>query len=895
MGGFWTDAGAFVLVLVEVMSFPSILSDAGVLICSRDENTKRPLPRRLQELVAQYPYTTSSGPTVDGLLTRPRFSTRRHDALFVRVEATYTDNVQTHPPRSPVSIFIDALKSESKSDGGEHVYLWDQVKVAATADSDDRPLLAILSDDTINLLSLVSTDPQDQVLLGIPGAASTLVTPLSPITESFLPAPANGNGIPAPVPKPTTPISTPQSPKDWAEFSSAGFGEVTISKNFASTLLDKDLEVTEPPVERKSSKRKQGKSTTTSIRTSTEFSSPVLPAAAPEEPEAPKLALAATEIVQLDEAFVDFWRDAVVDPVSSHWPKFVVVELKHPITPRSIHTSSEETSPGSPISWIIVEETFRRPTPPLTPVVPPETSTTGGLRASATPLKRTSSPRPSFGDKKGSLSATFKRFTLFGGSKDDLADDGTPDVPGSSKRDISGGGRKKPGASRSPRIGEMGEVLSEEPEPLPEVPKRVDEPKKAEKETGKGEVVAAAAGVVSGGAVLATVGAMKRKEGVKVDAVTKDDDLPAPPRSDSPVGKGEEDVLPAPIPEVLVSTPDAPVPGPPVTSTTEHELPAPAVEDPEAQKPLPEVPPVVEELPVVSEEVIPEPLVDEPTPISFLKETADSEPAVDEATPEDSNAPVPGEPTPEEPEPQTLPPAPESVVSHGETPGPQLALDSTEVGLHHVLEPSTQVEEPQEPTTEPTDIPFVHDPEDTTNFDTQSPEPTIEHLEDKVEDPAADAGVDLDPVPIIPNDPVEPVEVEEPEPVEVEPEVAETFGVTPTAPEPQPEPPVTVDEEPTGQEDVPVAEAPTRETPTPVLEQEPEPAPIQPIAEGEDDVTAPPPEEPQSDASPLPSPQSVPSEPELAPQPEVDAVTVDVTPPTHIPDGQSVLSSGLYI
>jgi len=746
---------------------------------------------------------------VDGLLTRPRFSTRRHDALFVRVEAVYADNVQTHPPRSPVGIFADALKSKSKSDGGEHIYLWDQVKAAAaaaTVDSDDRPLLAILSDDTLNLLSLVSTDPKDQVLLGIPGAASNLVTPLSPITESFLPATANGNGVPAPLRKPTIPTSTPQSPKDWAEFSSAGFGEVTLSKNFASTLLDKDVEVTEPPVERKPSKRKQGKSTTTSTRTSAEFSSPVLkPAAAPEEPEAPKLTLVATEIVQLDEAFVDFWQDAVVDPVSSDWPTFVVVELKHPLTSRSI-SSSEEVSTGSPINWIIIEEKFRRPTPPPTPVIPPETSTTGGLKVSATPLKRTSSPRPSFGEKKGSLSATFKRFTLFGGSKDDLADDGSPEMPGSSKRDISGGGRKKPGASKSPRIGEMGEVLSEEPEPLPEVPKRVDEPKKVEKkEVGKSEVVAAAAGVV-GGAVLATVGAVKdarkdaKEEVEKADSTTKDDKLPVPPQDDSP---------------------------------------AEGVEEPETQKPLPEVPPVVEERLVVSEVVTPEPIVDEPPPTTFPTETATTEPAADETTPRESNAPVPEVPTPEE----VLPPAPESVVSHGETPGPQLALDSTEAGLHHVPEPVTQLEEPQDSATELIDIPPVHDTEET---GTQSPEPTIEHLEDKVEDPAADAGVDLDPVPIVTSDPVEAVEIEKPEPVGVEPEVAEISDVTTTTPEPQPESPAATDEEPTSQEDVPAAE-----TPAPVLEQESEPAPIQPTVEAEGAVPTSPPEEPQSDASPL--------------------------------------------
>jgi len=215
---------------------------------TRDEDTKRPLPRRLQELVAQYPYTTSPDPTADGLLTRPRFSTRRHDALFVRVEALYADSVQIQSSPSPVGIIIDALKSEHKSNSGEHVYLWDQVKAAAASGPDDRPLPAILSDDTINLLSLVSTDPKEQDLLGIPGPASTLVSPLSPIMETFLSPTPNANGVSVPVRRPTLPSSIPQSPKDWAEFSSAGFGKTAVLQNFALRLLDKDVEVTEPPV-----------------------------------------------------------------------------------------------------------------------------------------------------------------------------------------------------------------------------------------------------------------------------------------------------------------------------------------------------------------------------------------------------------------------------------------------------------------------------------------------------------------------------------------------------------------------------------------------------------------------------------------------------------------------
>jgi hypothetical protein len=104
----------------------------------------------------------------------------------VRVEALYADNVRIQSSPSPVAILTDALKSEPKSNSGEYAYLWDRVKAAATSDSDDKPLPAILSDNTINLLSLVSTDPNEQDLFGISGPTSALVSPLSPIMDIFL-------------------------------------------------------------------------------------------------------------------------------------------------------------------------------------------------------------------------------------------------------------------------------------------------------------------------------------------------------------------------------------------------------------------------------------------------------------------------------------------------------------------------------------------------------------------------------------------------------------------------------------------------------------------------------------------------------------------------------------
>ena len=798
MGGFWPNAGAFILGLAQVTLFwndhiPCRLTH----LYDRDENIKRPLPRRLQELVAQYPYTTSPDQAAEGLLTRPRFSTRRHDALFVRVEAIYADDVKIPFSRSPVGIFTDAFDSEPKSDSGGHIYLWEQVKATAASNSGDKPLPAVLSDDSINVLSLVSNDPREQTLLGISGAASTAISPLSPVTEAPLSPVANGNGAP-PVRKPMFPSDIPQSPKNWAEFSSAGFEETAISQDFASTLLDKETEGAEIPVQRIPSQQTQRRSASTPIEPT-----PPVPSqkAVPEKSKGPKLVLVTADVVQLDEAFVDFWRDAVVDPISNDWPKFVVGELKHPLMPHSTFTSSgdgERVPHGSPINWIIVEEKFRRSTPPPAPVIPRDT-----LVVPAPPLKRTSSPRPSFGEKKSSsLSATLKRFTLFGSSRDDLTtDDAVPTTGGTGKKD-SFSGKKRFGMGKSPKVGEMGEaVLSEEPEPIPNVTEKADE---VEKRKGSGnlkvEAVAVAAGM-AGGAVLTTmVGGNKEKTEAAEDGPTKEDTTAN--RHSSPALHQDDHSTGKPVP---------------VTSTTEHDSSTSenlAIERPEEQ--------------VVATE------------------------------------------------PNVLPPVPESVVLHGETPGPQLALDSTEVGLHHVPD----VEEPQGPAT--------------TLVGVSPAEPVIEHLEDKVEDPAADAGVDLDPVPIIPNDPIEVEEVEEPEAIS-EPTPAQSEP-TPNPVAEEPEPPVTteVETEKSAVEDVPATDVPSNETRAPV--------------EGQESQTEAPPEdfsrlpsnvltseklkEGAATRGPVPS-EAEPTDVSLAPEPEIMAETPDVVAAEDVPPAQSA-SDGQY-
>lgn len=45
------------------------------------------------------------------------------------------------------------------------------------------------------------------------------------------------------IPGPASTLVSLTSSQDWAEFSNAEFGETAISQSFASTLLDKDVEL----------------------------------------------------------------------------------------------------------------------------------------------------------------------------------------------------------------------------------------------------------------------------------------------------------------------------------------------------------------------------------------------------------------------------------------------------------------------------------------------------------------------------------------------------------------------------------------------------------------------------------------------------------------------------
>jgi hypothetical protein len=54
-------------------------------------------------------------------------------------------------------------------------------------------------------------------------------------------------------------------------------------------------------------------------------------------------------VVQLDEAFIDFWGDALLDPISSTWPNFVICNLKNSISRAEIANELVE--------WLVIEPT----------------------------------------------------------------------------------------------------------------------------------------------------------------------------------------------------------------------------------------------------------------------------------------------------------------------------------------------------------------------------------------------------------------------------------------------------------------------------------------------------------------------------------------------------------
>ncbi|KAJ7578693.1 hypothetical protein C8J56DRAFT_354541 [Mycena floridula] len=615
-----------------------------LLALIRDHASTQRMPKRLVELVNQYPYSKTASPSEDGLLPRPRLSTRQHPALFVHIQ---TEVSGASPTFHPLRLIADAFKSENSGSSGEHAQMWDNVKKAGSEEDDSSPggypgLSRIFSDETIRFLSLIpaeSTSPQPAPIfnlhlpepghrrsfsLGDKGSSSGTTTPLANGKTSTLPSVASS---------PTDAIGL-----DWAQFSTSGFLEsVTVGTPLASTLLDKDVEVTIP---RKPSKKGP---VVSRGRKSLDMLPPISTAAVP-KPEVPVKKVSKcmqVSMVQLDEAFVDFWSDALLDSISASWPKFIICKLKTDVPGLEVAEKRVE--------WLVIEQTFGKfkvegvdtPVEPQSPSARP----------------RPSSPRPSFkSDLSGTFATTKKRFTFFSSK----SFKGVEKVNGQEKK------------GKSPKIGEMGEILPEEDE--------------SEEKKGS-DAAHAAAAVLTGAAAGAAL--------VVADAVKPDEEAPKPTEPTTTGTNGSAAVQEVKEePAVSESTPSAPA----VEVPTEHLTESTSLPRAEPEAAIDKVPIPTE---VVEEPV--EPAVEEPyaeTHPELTIEPKALEPEVATLDPVVAAASVEASPLVEESvveplrEPEQVP---EPTVELEEPVVAAPYVDSSPLADESVVEPVTQPEEVNEP------------------------------------------------------------------------------------------------------------------------------------------------------------------------------------------------------
>ena len=436
----------------------------------RDEALARRMPTRLMELVQQYPYGKVM--PLDEFLPRPKFSTRQYDALFVRIETEVSNPSTDRAKLHPIRLVVEALKAQHAINGPDDA-TWSKIRTAAITETEEEPIpldgrttpSCVFAEETVRFLTLLPAETP-------PKEVTTPKFTLLPTTSQPHHSDKHVNGIavsstatssdkPAKSTVATTAVTTTtttataSSPPqvdvivtDWSQFATAGFHDTTpIPQILAGTFLDKDVEKTVSAVPRKPSKKRKAVSPARSKRSlEADKVAPVEPAPAPAAVEVKPVSRSTTmvAVVELDEAFVDFWSDALLDPVASAWPNFVICKLKNPVS------SASEKSVG----WLVIEHVYKTVAPP-----PPVEHVESAAAAPQTSKRaRPSSPKPSFRSDlsasrvSSTIAATKRRFSFFTNTRTSISNDG----------ERSTQGRKK--AGRAPKVGEMGEILSEEEE-----------------------------------------------------------------------------------------------------------------------------------------------------------------------------------------------------------------------------------------------------------------------------------------------------------------------------------------------------------------------------------------------------------------------------------------------
>ncbi len=454
----------------------------------------------------------------------------------MRLHTEYAGTVK--PKSHPLRLIADALRAQSTSESAtpEDDGLWDAIKKASftfdVAESSDDAALAepipifsnVFTDETIRLLSLIPVDvsdkdkPASSFILQSPISRSFSLpeTPLSPVQADRGRPPSSHHAYVVPSltandsTAPTT--ASPETPTDWLQFSSHGFGTIPGSRNLAEKLWDNDVEVTVPhpaPLSRKSSRRSHSRHSRHSRHSSLDSARTPVPLL-PTVPAIPTSKTTLITKVKLDEAFIDFWADSLLDPVSKHWPRFVLCQLKLlPPTARSAAPTP---------TWLVIEQRFVR----VVPVVPPVKEEAEVTAPPARP--RASSPRPESSRLSSAFSIASKRFTFFTGGSSD------PKSP-------------KEKTARLPQVGEPGEVAKETRDGATEAAE------KSEEAGAKGSVDQGAVPAVTtvGTTVFTVAGAATTTVAATQQEITErpkgDDGLPLAPAETAP---SERPSVPAP-------------------------------------------------------------------------------------------------------------------------------------------------------------------------------------------------------------------------------------------------------------------------------------------------------------------------------------------------------------
>ncbi|KAF5329545.1 hypothetical protein D9619_009366 [Psilocybe cf. subviscida] len=514
----------------------------------RDTNEDERMPIRLLELVRKYPYTQGlSSPTTDiQLLPRPRLSTPIYDALFVRIEIEFPPSARK--PKSkmhPLNLLADAFATKVTT--GEYADLWTKITAASKNGESPLPLSNIFADETIRFLSIVpdsnkakeAKSPTFSLLQSPSSPSAGSLASVEAEVQAATQAPSSHKKFAT---EPITPLTASASAigNDWDQFSSSGFLDSSPAiAPLVATLFDQDIEKTVPPEPSAALSRRSSRRVKAISRKSVDLSRtppkdvayfPAPTEAGPNEIN-PVVRAARLEMIQFDEAFIDFWTDSLLDPITAKWPTFIICKFKSTLVPSLTYGApSEDNQQQKQLKWLVLEQVYTsaKPPPPIMLPTPDATPMTSPVEQA-----RAVSPTPS----------TKKRFNFWSMSRST-----------SSTSTGSANGKKK---APTGKVNEMGELVEESAEqvknkyvaqtanedPSKKVVTRVPVPAEEIKDSSAVPVAAAAAAVAA-----TTVAATA----VAAAAVTADSETTTPPEED----KTPTQEIVAPIQEE-VSNPQA--------------------------------------------------------------------------------------------------------------------------------------------------------------------------------------------------------------------------------------------------------------------------------------------------------------------------------------------------